>query len=68
LGEEFNEEQVTPEPTQFERLSGVRNVRQMEHEFDQKLFVLGVLWIEIFIAHSAAQMSKFNEMLTHVCG
>ena len=38
----------------------------MERELDKELFVFGLDWVEIFIAHPAVEVAQLREMLTHV--
>ena len=49
LREELKKEQVTPEMAEVPRLSGVGNVRQVEHKLYEKLFVLAVMGVEGFV-------------------
>ncbi len=66
LCEELYKEQVTPEPAELPRLGRIRNVCQVEHELDEELFVLGLLWVELLIHDSTAQVAQLYEVLRHV--
>ena len=66
LREELNKEQVGPDSHEVEWLGRVRDVCQVEHELDEELFVFALCGVELLILHTAGQLSKFDEMLSHV--
>ena len=71
LSEELHEEQVAPQHAQLPLLCRVRDVSQMEHELNEKLFVLALDIAKVEVATIAVyygfDLAKFDEMLGHVC-
>lgn len=66
LGEELNEQEVAPVAAQAPSLGWVRNVRQVEHELNEDLFVLRLRRVEVFVGDARADLSLLDEVLRHV--
>ena len=66
LFKELNEEKICPEATNFEWFGWIGDVCHVEHEFDKKFLVFGVMRLETGVCHSAANMPKLLEVPFHV--
>ena len=66
LHKELDKEQIRPTAAYFEGLRWIGDVRHVEHEFDKKFLVFGVMRLETGVCHSAANMPKLLEVPFHV--
>ena len=69
LSEELHEEQVAPQTAQLPLFSRVADVRKMEHELNEKFFVLAINLIKVEVAidiRDGLHLAQLDEMLRHV--
>ena len=66
LHKELDKEKVCPSAAYIKGLRWIGDVRHVEHEFDQKFLVFGVMWLETWVCHSGAKIPKLLEVLFHV--